>query len=189
MTGSGNRLEYNAVTYVLCLIFAMAVSAFAAEDDLPESLSPEVVQEQIDNLVQPEKVAEALGLGWPVHPPEKPQNEIVVEIQDALNKIVHKQYPESRIEEIRDGAAEKFKTHEVGDVVSFTPEAGRFAGEKIEGELKTVSPHAIEVGSRWYRMHNLEEDDAAKFRPGYARKETQQYIRREIYQFEREREK
>lgn len=123
-----------------------------------------IVRKKVDEVVDPEKIAKKYRLPWPIPGPTKPADEIAATVEELVKAAVEEQYPESRIEEIKKEAIDRFKMYVPGEKVTFTIRGGVGRGSYIEDEIfYNKTDVRVQVGSRWINRIDIQEEDQARF--------------------------
>ncbi|MBP5673452.1 MAG: hypothetical protein J6X49_13765 [Victivallales bacterium] len=182
------------------VIFSMSVRAADDDDDDDEEedgqdwhverakLEAEIertVQKRLDKEITEEKIL--LGLSrtipllapWtsPVKPPELTKEEVQEELEKEILKEIKVKFPESRRDEFKGEAEEKYKMWQRNDNVEFQIRDGIGADTLVQGKLMEVSTERVKVyPRRTINVRDLNEETKARLYKFYHDKAVEEYV-------------
>ena len=143
------------------------------------------VQKRLDREVTEEKVVSGLGrtipqlAPWtsPVRAPELTKDEVEEELMKEIMKEVKVKFPDSRREEFRGEAEEKYKMWKRNDDVQFVIRAGIGADTTVVGKLQEVSSERVKVyPRRTVNVRDLDEETKARLYKVFHDKAVEDYV-------------
>ncbi|MCR5381652.1 MAG: hypothetical protein K6G44_11765 [Lentisphaeria bacterium] len=146
------------------------------------------VQKRLDREVTEEKVINGLSrtipqLGpWtsPVKAPELTKDEVEEELMKEIMKEVKVKFPESRREEFKGEAEEKYKMWKRNDDVEFVIREGIGSDTTVKGKLQEVSSERVKVyPRRTINVRDLSDETKARLYKVFHDKEVEEYVANE----------
>jgi len=146
------------------------------------------VQSAVQNLVNPQKVAEQKRFAWPVREPLRTPEEIRKLIDQEVAGEVEERFPMKLLPGIIKEVEENYKAFNLNEEVSFEIRGGMGANTKVQGRLTGVSADRIRLDTRWIASRDIDEETLARFYPDAARKliEKKTQIEKKKYQIKRD---
>ena len=193
-----NRLLWSLFLSVF-VIFCMNVRADDDDDDDEEEggqdwhaerakLEVEIertVQKRLDKEVSEEKVLKELGqhipqlAPWtsPVRPPELTKEEVQEELEKEISKEAKVKFPDSRREEFKGEAEEKYRMWKRNDDIEFRIRDGIGADTMVQGKLQEISTERVKVyPRRTINVRDLSDETKARLYKFYHDKAVEDYI-------------
>ena len=143
------------------------------------------VQKRLDREVTEEKVINGLArtipqLGpWtsPVKAPELTKDEVEEELMKEILKEAKVKFPDSRREEFKGEAEEKYKMWKRNDDVEFVIRDGIGSDTRVQGKLQEVSSERVKVyPRRTINVRDLSDETKARLYKVFHDKEVEDYV-------------
>ena len=146
------------------------------------------VQKRLEREVTEEKVINGLSrtipqlAPWtsPVKAPELTKDEVEEELMKEIMKEVKVKFPDSRREEFRGEAEEKYKMWKRNDDVEFVIREGIGSDTTVKGKLQEVSSERVKVyPRRTINVRDLSDETKARLYKVFHDKEVEEYVANE----------
>ncbi|MCF7853991.1 MAG: hypothetical protein K9N51_04270 [Candidatus Pacebacteria bacterium] len=149
-----------------------------------EALALEQAAKEIDER----RIAEELGLPWPVETPGRSLNEVKAELDTIIAAKVDEKFPPSRLDAIRAEIVAEYPMKTEGDTVAFTIRGGLGPDADVEGVFRDVTATHVQIGRRWILKSDMDRETLAKFDRDVQQKLIERDFRRKAYVFTQQRE-
>ena len=172
-------------------------STAAAVTPLPENVMQErrkleaEIQARLETLsdreINPRRVAEDLKIEWPIKAPELSLAEARKAAEAAVQAELDKQFPATKIDEIRKAVETQFALVKDGESVSFDLIGGRGkASGLFEGVSQTQKK--ARIGGIWVSLRDLDEGAVVRLDPDLNQKFIQKQIGRDLRKLDLDKE-
>lgn len=188
----------------VCLLAGVGLSASAAETPAPAAApapAPEtfkVERQKLAELVNlrlqsvvakeanPRRIAEDMGLAWPVKAPAVSLRELRARAAADFKAELDAKFPATAAQ-FRQAAEEKYRLFQTGDTIELTLTGKRGT---VTGILRTVQEpqQRVRVDDRWVTFSDLEDDSVAKLDAKRNKEMVEKQVSRDIRKNELERE-
>ena len=130
--------------------------------------------------------AKTLNIKEPLFSPKLTPTQITLKIENELQRILKKNFPNSRYEEIKEEAEKQYTMYKVGSKVSIKRQYG---GQQLQvsGLLEVVSNDLIKISGTTISAVDIDREDLARLYWTHHEAEIEKYVRSRTHAFEEKR--
>ena len=130
--------------------------------------------------------AKTLKIDEPLYPAKLTPEQVTLKIEDELQRLIKKKFPQTRYEEIKEEAEKKYTMYQVGSHVSIERQYG---GQllKVSGLLEVVSNDLIKISGMPISTVDIAKDDLARLHWTEHEAAVEKYVRSKTHAFDEKR--